>query len=346
MKLIDLTYRGRTVDTAADAEAITTYLAQVDPFDEDTLLFMQNKPSVIIGRLQDAYTEVNLDKLRQKNIQLVRRAAGGGAVYMDEGSFVYIFSIAEGKSMAHRLDYAHYAQPLIQTLQQFGIKDVALSGRNDVTIGGRKVSGMAGFQVRTRFNIGGTIIFRSSSDVASQVLTPIRSKFESKGFKSVASRITDVQSSLPDTLKQVSTQDFQNEFLKNVFDVTQAADVPRVTFSQDDWNKINQLKETRYDNDVWNLGRQPHYPHYVRKHYDHGTVAINFDTDGGKLTHVLIFGDFFTPLTDLSTIEEALVGTELTENALGEAYQKAGVDQLLPWMTSTTFAELMLSKEN
>lgn len=344
MKLIDLTYQGKALTSAADVEAITSYLAQQNPFSEDTLLLATNRPAVVIGRLQDAYTEVNLTALRDAGVELIRRSSGGGAVYMDEGSFVYTFNIVEAASMGFRLNFAHYAQPLIQTLTDLGLPNVALTGRNDVTIAERKVSGMAGFQVGQRFGVGGTIIFKANPTMASQLLTPLRSKFESKGFHSVASRITDIKSLLPATQQDLSADDFRQRFLAQVFHVKLGDPIPTISFTDEQWTQIMAIKAERYGNDLWNYGRQPHFSNYVRHHYDQGTVAINFEVDQNRLTRAMIFGDFFTEVADLSAAEEQLVGTKMTFNDLSQTFDTTAIKQVFSWMSGDQFAHLMLAK--
>jgi len=58
---------------------------------EKILFIWRNSDAVIIGRHQNPWKEVNLEKLGQMNIDLCRRMSGGGSVYHDLGNVNFTF---------------------------------------------------------------------------------------------------------------------------------------------------------------------------------------------------------------------------------------------------------------
>ncbi|MFP3855297.1 MAG: biotin/lipoate A/B protein ligase family protein, partial [Anaerolineales bacterium] len=115
--------------------------------EEDVFMLWRNEPSIIIGRNQNAYSEINIDFVRRKNIKVVRRLSGGGAVFHDLGNvnFTFIATNPEGP----KLHFQRYTDPIIAALSGLGV-EARFEGRNDLTIDGRKISGNAQHIYRDR----------------------------------------------------------------------------------------------------------------------------------------------------------------------------------------------------
>ncbi len=111
----------------------------------------------MLGVNQDAYSEVNLDYIKQQHIHLSRRAAGGGAVYVDHGNLTYAF--VDNDDGTDYLNFKKYATPAINVLHQMGV-NAEMTGRNDLTVDGKKFSGMSSLKIGNRFSCGGTLMIR------------------------------------------------------------------------------------------------------------------------------------------------------------------------------------------
>ena len=99
--------------------------------EEPYFFLWRNRPAVIIGLNQNAYSEVNLDYLNSHGITLARRVTGGGAVYHDLQNMNY--------TIIGRNPSPH---PMVDALRSLGVP-AELTGRNDIFVEGRKVSGYA-----------------------------------------------------------------------------------------------------------------------------------------------------------------------------------------------------------
>lgn len=104
--------------------------------DENFFLLWQNEPCIVIGRNQNAADEINGDYVRTRSLPVVRRMTGGGAVYHDTGNLNFSF-IINGEA-----DRVELCRPVIDVLRSIGVV-AEISGRNDILVGGRKVSGTA-----------------------------------------------------------------------------------------------------------------------------------------------------------------------------------------------------------
>src|SRR5699024_4579045 len=158
--------------------------------EKDTyLLFYINEPSIIIGKNQNTLEEVNTDYVEENNIKVVRRLSGGGAVYHDEGNLNYSFITKDDGDRFH--NFAKFTEPIVKALNSVGVP-AELNGRNDLLIEGKKFSGNAQFLTRGRMFSQGTLMFDSEIEHVVSALNVSKEKIESKGIKSIRSRVTNI----------------------------------------------------------------------------------------------------------------------------------------------------------
>ena len=189
--------------------AFDEYCLERLAIDEPVFFLWQNRPSVIIGANQEVHTEVNLDYLKENDIYLVRRVTGGGAVYHDFGNLNYTI-VGSSDDLEH--DYPEYTQYMVQALQKLGIP-ATMSGRNDILVEGRKVSGFAKRVCKNRLMIHGTLMFDVNLEQLTQALCPPESKLQSKGIASVRSRVANLCEYLPE-ITDISM--FKQKLEKNI----------------------------------------------------------------------------------------------------------------------------------
>lgn len=156
------------------------------PSNDSFFYLWRNSPSVIIGRNQNAAAEVDIAFLDSRGIELVRRTTGGGAVYHDLQNLNY--------SM---IGLHPSPEPIMDALRTLGLEDVSFSGRNDIFVGGRKVSGFARRICRDRELIHGTLMYDVDIDTLTRALDVPGSKLNMKGVSSVRSRVANLRDLLP-----------------------------------------------------------------------------------------------------------------------------------------------------
>lgn len=182
--------------------AFDEWLLQCGP-SEPVFRLWRNEPSVIIGHNQVAAQEVNLEYLQQHGIKLARRVTGGGAVYHDLQNLNYSFAGPIG-SVCPDL--------FAEALQSLGLP-AELSGRNDIFVAGRKISGYARSVWHNRELVHGTLMYNVDIDTLTAALNVEgSSKLNLKGVASVRSRVTNVRDYLPQFASldevQAALQDF------------------------------------------------------------------------------------------------------------------------------------------
>jgi lipoyltransferase and lipoate-protein ligase len=340
MFFIDTSRNGKPVYNAIVNQSLDNYLVNDLRLPGHGLILYVNNPSVIIGVHQNAYAEVNFPYLKEKNIQLVRRTSGGGAVYHDYGNFIFE-NIVIGND-EHFGEYDYFAKSILDALHAMGATDAQMHGRNDIVIDGKKFSGMTMFKVGDSFAAGGTLMFDLDMDTASKVLTPEKDKLESKGVKSVNKRITNIKSYLDEPYRSMDPVQFKDELLKHIFKVDKLSDIKTYKLTDHDWDIIDSRLKDKYDTDAWNYGKNPGFTNYVSKHFDIGTVAFNFSLKDEKISAIKIYGDFITG-GDVSLIEKALLGTKFEKSALVEALSKVDLKNNLGDIEPEPLIDLLLS---
>lgn len=159
----------------------------------------QSEPTVIFGRNQILENEVNLDYCRQHGIEVVRRKSGGGCVYSDKGNIMISFISRRG-DVSEVFD--RFLSALTSCLRGFGV-DAERSGRNDVLVDGRKVSGNAFHQLPDRSIVHGTLLHSMDLDVMQQALLPPVEKLQRHGVESVRQRVMNLGDVLPLSIEEV-----------------------------------------------------------------------------------------------------------------------------------------------
>ena len=340
MFFIDTSRNGQPVHDALVNQSLDNYLINDLRLKGHGLICYINQPSVIIGVNQNAYAEIDLPYLKQHQIELVRRSSGGGAVYHDFGNLVFE-NIVVGDTSKFG-DFHAIGDPVVDALHDLGVKSAEVSGRNDMTIDGKKFSGMAIVKGDNSYAAGGTVMFDLNMTAASEVLTPEKDKLASKGVKSVDARVTNIKPYLPAKYQNWTTADFRNYLLCHMFGVDSLDQVETYHLTDHDWAIIDQRLDKQYRTDEWNYGKNPGFKHYVSKHFPIGTVSFNFNEHDGRITTVKIYGDFFTA-GNLHVVEEHLVGTKLDKASLVAALNASDLAANLGQVSADDLAELILA---
>ena len=153
--------------------------------DEEFFFMWQVAPTVVVGRNQSVESEVDLDYCRRHDVDVCRRKSGGGAIYADQGNVMFSL-VSPGMNVAEA--FARYLSLIIPALRSLGLPAEA-SGRNDVLVGGRKVSGTAFYQLGGHSVVHGTMLYDTDRTNMAACLTPGADKLRAKGVASVPSRI-------------------------------------------------------------------------------------------------------------------------------------------------------------
>lgn len=156
---------------------------------DDVFFVWRVSPTVIIGRNQDLEAEVNLEYCRKNAVKVVRRKSGGGCVYSDKGN-IMISCVSRRGEAAEVFD--RYLTSLTECLRSLGLKAVK-SGRNDVLVEGRKISGNAFQQLPSRSIVHGTLLYDTDLSALEKAIRPPVEKLERHGIASVRQRVANLR---------------------------------------------------------------------------------------------------------------------------------------------------------
>ncbi|MFL0504273.1 lipoate--protein ligase [Ureibacillus sp. 179-F W5.1 NHS] len=313
--------------------AIEEYiLRNMDIEKDDYLLFYINQPSIIIGKNQNTIEEINTDYVEENGIIVVRRLSGGGAVYHDLNNLNFSFLTKDDGNSFH--NYKKFTQPVVDALAKLGV-NAELSGRNDILAEGRKVSGNAQYSTRGRMFSHGTLLFNTDVDAVASALKVKKDKIESKGIKSVRSRVGNIS----DYLKEPMTvEQFRMEILKSIFGGEE--NIQYYNLTDEDWEKIHQISKERYQTWEWNYGKSPRFNIQKTNRFPSGSIDIRLEVNKGIIEEAKIFGDFFG-VGDVAEIEQRLIGTKYDRTSIDDALESIDIPHYFGGVAREEFLKLI-----
>lgn len=273
--------------------------------DDDVFMLWQNEPTVVIGKNQNAYVEINFEFTNAKNIHIARRITGGGAVYHDLGNLNYTFISVNNKGAT--LDFEHFTKPIIEALSTIGIT-AELSGRNDLIANGKKISGNAQYANDGRVLHHGTLLFNSDLTILSNALNVDKEKIESKAIKSVRARVTNISELLPQKQSLENFIALIKNYTISKFNAQEI--VPPISDEIDLLEKRNGSTEWIFPN----RDLVSKYKTKIKKRFDFGTVEVLLEMKNDVILNIKIIGDFFE-LNNVEILEDAIRGKSISKIA-------------------------------
>lgn len=324
-------YRNNSLDPYFNLAA-EQYL--LDCEDKEVFMLWRNDNAVIVGKNQNTYAEIDLDYVEKNDIKVVRRLTGGGAVFHDIGNVNFSFVVPETANAT--LDFERFTKPVIKAIQNLGVDDVHLSGRNDIMLGDRKISGNAQTQYNGKTLHHGTLLYSANLSKLAGALRVDSEKIKAKGIKSVRNRVVNICDCLENKMDTESFMAYLEEY------VASETNSEIVSFSAEQIEKIQTLADERYSTWEWNFGKSKDFYTEKKKRYSFGTVEIDLSVENGIIKQIKILGDFFG-IKDISLVEELLLNTRYEKNDIEKKINGCVLDEYISGMTVDLFTELLFS---
>lgn len=310
------------------------------------------KPTVIFGRNQDIFTEVNMDYCREHGVDIVRRKSGGGCVYADTGNIMISYITKRGDVQDV---FGRYLDMMVKALEGLGVR-AERSGRNDIIVDGAKVSGNAFRMLPDRCVVHGTLLYDVDFGAMSQAISPSSGKLASKGVSSVRSRVTNLKGYLEQTghgdmdapaLKAYLTDFFCDSFYEVT--VSQVLEIENI-------EKTYKAPAFLYGRGFGDSCCSVLTPDMVSgtsfscsgnvPGVGEVTVSLSLDNDG-MVADMRLSGDYFlldgmTPETIDRTFTGALKGCVPTSENLNERIEALNPDSMIMNLTAGRFAKYVI----
>lgn len=312
--------------------ALDEYAMRNLDIEDDIFFLWQNAPAVIIGKNQNAAEEVNQKFLDENDIKLARRVSGGGAVYHDAGNinFTFIISVDDPGTV----NYKKYVQPIVDALASMGI-NAETSGRNDIIIDGKKISGNAQRYANGKLMHHGTLMYDLNVEDMVKSLNVAPDKFISKGVKSVRSRVTNIKDYLPEG---TTLQDFWD---KLHFFLSNEGKDGEIKLTEEDIAKIQHEADTKFSTWDWIYGESPEFNLQNKKRFPGGQLEILMDVDKGSVIKSVRFLGDYLGLSDVSHVEEALLGVRYDRKDIDEVLSKLPIKEYFGGITQDEILDLI-----
>ncbi len=298
-------------------------------FTDDIFMLWRNEPAIIVGLFQNSLAEINLDYVKEKNIKVVRRLTGGGAVFHDLQNLNFTFVESNSKG-----NFRTFTQPIIEVLNGIGV-DACFEGRNDLMIDGRKFSGNAQCVSNGRMLHHGTLLFDTAMTDMSNALKVNPLKFEDKAVKSVRKRVTNISEHLK---SPITVLQFSDLIMKHIMETR--ANCQLYEFTEDDLAAIKKLRDEKYSTWEWNFGHSPKYSFSKMIRTAGGNIELHLQTEKGIVSAVKIYGDFFAK-RDVSDFEKLLIGVRHEKDAVADLLTKVNPEDYFIGVTREDVISLM-----
>lgn len=309
--------------------ALEEYVLSSKKFTDDVFFLWDIDKSIIIGKNQLIYSEVNEQYATKMGINIYRRPSGGGAIYADDGCFMFSF-IIKNKVVNKEQTFKTYLTTIINALNKINIK-AYFSGRNDLLVDGKKFSGNAYYKNINGEVLHGTFMYNTSIEEMVKCITPDSSKLLSKGIASVSSRVTNICEYT--TLSKEELMIYLMNSINNEF----------MDLSKIDITKIKEI-ESKYLAREWIYLNNPPYTFKNMKRFSWGKVEVFIVIKKDKVKNIDIKGDFFE-LKDLKEILNSLKNVSFTRNKFKEILDKQNINEYILNGVNEDLLDLIFEEE-
>ena len=299
----------------------------------EIIMLWRNAPSVIIGKNQNAYAEVDADYIKENNITVVRRLTGGGAVFHDLGNINY--TLISDYNSENFGDFSGFAKPICEFLSQYGVS-ASLSGRNDITVNGAKISGTAQTVKGSRNLAHGTLLYSADISALSKALRPNQKKLEDKAVRSVKSRVCNIKELCSLIM---SSEEFMMELAQHFLNSKNCC---LYTLSDADIEATKRIEEQKYGKWEWNFAFSPNFSLKTDKKYPFGIVECQLEIANGKISDIRFFGDFFGN-QNIEILEKKLKNTKFEKAEIERSLKELELNEFIRGMSKKELCELVLS---
>lgn len=311
--------------------ALEEYLmTEKDLGDDEIFLFWRTNPTVMVGRYQNTYYEINERYVKENNINIIRRNSGGGTIYTDMGAWQFTF--IEKNYKENGISFGKFTEPVVQALRKENI-DAYFNSRNDLLIGKRKFSGNAQYRKDNAMLHHGSILFNTDIKSMVESITVAEDKIIAKGIKSVRERVINISEVMDEN---ITSENFRDIMLNSL-----QKDSKIYTLTEEDIVAINKIKENKFESWDWNYGKNPVFNINRWRRFDGGRVDFKLNIKKGIIKDCTIEGDFFLS-GDISKVEKAFINCKYAKDDISKILDTLNIDKCFYKITKDNLLQCII----
>ena len=289
-----------------------------------TIIILRPKePYVCIGYHQLLEKVIDVDFCRQKDVPIIRREVGGGAVYLDNDQLFFqcIFPINKAPKRVDSL-YKLFLKPAVNTYRRLGI-DAYYRPVNDIQVDEKKICGTGAGRIEYASVVVGNLLFDFNYGEMARILCVSSEKFRDKIYDSMQLYLTTIRRELgyvPDQerTKDILIQEFEKLLGCSLYSGSLTSEEQHMLsiidkkFTDPDWlhekggKLTNWIKISADVNIMESRYKSPG-----------GLIRIILRLKGDTIDDVFISGDFtIQSMEDFSDLEDRLRGQPYEADSL------------------------------
>ena len=298
-----LTFDESNASSSPGTDALGCGAGALALHDEIILFIWQNDRSVIIGRGQNAWRECRSELLESDGVKLARRTTGGGAVYHDLGNINFSFLLSRSK-----YDLTLQLSVVRQAIRACGI-DCVCTGRNDLSVGGKKISGNAFRFTENGALHHGTLLVSTDTDKMMRYLSAPKQKLSARVVQSTPTEVVNLSALANVTVEKLKKR--LCDAFHAVYGPAESADIKTVQLAD-----VEALAERNASWD-WNYGSTPAFDVAFANAFSFGHVELQLTLREGRVAACRAFTDSMDPEFS-ARMEKMLSGCAYDAEALGK----------------------------
>jgi lipoate-protein ligase A len=251
-------------------------------FSDDVFMLWRGERSIVVGKHQNALAEINHRYVAENKIKVARRISGGGAVFHDPGNLN--FSFIKTVDRIDKVNFKVFTQPIVAVLKELGL-DAYSTGRNDLLLDGKKISGNAEHVYKKRVLHHGTLLFDSELGQLRNALKVDLSRFQDKAVQSNRSEVGNIADFLEQKMDVQQFSDFIFEGIRKTYPEHHV-----FQFSPEDVAAIQKLRDEKYATWDWIYGYSPKYKYNNRLEMPGQTISFSLEVIKGVINSIDFLG--------------------------------------------------------
>ncbi len=265
--------------------ALEEYLLKQIP--DESVMLWRSRPSIVLGKHQNALAEVNYPYVYTRNIPVVRRLSGGGTVFHGPGNLNFTF-VRKGKT-GKMIDFRKHTTVVIDFLNQLGVP-AKFEGKNDIRVEGRKVSGNAEHVFKNRVLHHGTLLYQADLGILNEAIRIQPGRYKDRGVQSVKSQVANISDFIENPPPYNEFVQMLTKYFKAYF-----GNVIDYVANSKDIHAVNSLVANKYSRWDWNFGYSPAYSFYGSTFFEKKEIGLDLKVKNGEIMSAVVSGSSLSP---------------------------------------------------